>query len=191
VAEREPSRTRTVRAFLALEVPEPQRGELAAHLERWREKTPGFRWVPPESLHLTLRFLGGVSPDVLDQLRSDLRRLSGRSFRLALDGVGTFGGHSAPRVVWVGLREGTEPAAELARRVEAVCEAAGLEPETRPFRGHVTLARARASRGSPLPELPAPPALAPWTASEFVLYESRLGRPTATYIPLERFPLGP
>src|SRR5207244_3542780 len=67
--------------------------------------------------------------------------------------------------------------------------AAGLEPEGRPFRGHVTLARARASRGNHLPELPPPPALAPWTATEFVLYESRLGRPGVLYIPLERFAL--
>jgi 2'-5' RNA ligase len=158
-------------------------------VEQCRKAASAFRWVPPESLHLTLRFLGGVSPDRLDALRTDLRGLGERPFRLALDGVGTFGGRSAVRVVWVGLGEGTEPAAELAERVEAVCQAAGLEAETRPFRGHVTLARARGSRGAPLPELPSPPALAPWTATEFVLYESRLGRPNATYLPLERFPL--
>ena len=92
-------------------------------------------------------------------------------------------------MVWVGLREGTEPTTGLTRRVEAVCQAAGLEPESRPFRGHVTLARARASSGSALPELPPPPDLDPWTATEFVLYESRLGKPAPTYIPLERFPL--
>jgi 2'-5' RNA ligase len=147
--------------------------------------------VPAENLHLTLRFLGSVSPDLLEDLRGSLRELRERSFSIGLDGVGTFGPRSASRVVWVGLAEGTEPAAELAQRVEAVCRAAGLEPETRPFRGHVTLARARASRGSPLPELPPAPALETWTATEFVLYESRLGRPSATYLPLERFPLVP
>ena len=176
---------------MALEVPGPLRATLADHLDRCRAAAPAFRWVPPDGLHVTLRFVGSVSPEVLDGLRGGLRRLEGQAFRLALDGVGTFGGRSAPRVVWIGLREGTEPAAELAERVEAVCRAAGLEPETRPFRGHVTLARARATRGSPLPELPAPPPLESWTATEFVLYESRLGRPAATYIPLERFGLTP
>jgi 2'-5' RNA ligase len=174
---------------VALEVPEPQRAALAGHLERCRASAPAFRWVPTESLHLTLRFLGSVDADLLDRLRSDLRALREPSFRVALDGVGTFGPRSAPRVVWVGVGEGMERAARLAERVEALCQTAGLEPETRPFRGHVTLARARASRGSPLPELPPAPPLEPWTATEFVLYESRLGRPAATYVPLERFRL--
>ena len=188
--EREAGEPRRVRAFVALAVPDSQREVIAPHLELWRTGAPGFRWVPPESLHLTLRFLGGIGPELLDGLRAGLRGVRGRPFQVALDGVGTFGGRAAPRVVWVGLREGVEPAAELAGRVEAVCQAAGLDPEARPFRGHVTLARARASRGSPLPELPSLPPLAPWTASEFVLYESRLGRPAAVYLPIERFPLG-
>src|SRR2546425_2511181 len=125
VADGEAGGPSKVRAFVALEVPEPQRGTLARHLDLCRAAAPDFRWVRPESLHLTLRFLGGVSPELLDGLRDGLRRLSGRAFGLALDGVGTFGGRSAPRVVWIGVREGTEPAAELARRVEALCQAAG------------------------------------------------------------------
>src|SRR5207245_1117539 len=91
--------TRKVRAFVALEVPEPQRTALAAHLDLCRRVAPGFRWVPSESLHLTLRFLGSVTQDLLDGLRRDLRRLGGRPFRLALDGFGTFGGRQASRVV--------------------------------------------------------------------------------------------
>jgi 2'-5' RNA ligase len=179
-----------VRAFVALPVPESHRATLARHLDLCRAAAPAFRWVPPDSLHLTLRFLGSVSPDVLDGLRSGLRRVGGGSFRLALDGVGTFGARTAARVIWMGVREGAEPAAELAALVETACQAAGLEPEARRFRGHVTLARARAARGNPLPELPSPPALEPWTATEFVLYESRLGKPAATYVPLERYRLG-
>jgi RNA 2',3'-cyclic 3'-phosphodiesterase len=189
VADGEPGGRRKLRAFVALEVPEPQRGRLAGHLDRCRAAAPAFRWVTPESLHITLRFLGSVSPDLLDRLQSGLRQLRGRPFGLALDGVGTFGTRSAPRVIWVGVREGAERASELAAEVETVSQAAGLEPEARPFRGHVTLARARGDRGGPLPELPSLPPLQGWTATEFVLYESRLERPTAVYLPLERFRL--
>jgi 2'-5' RNA ligase len=190
VADGEAGGTSGVRAFVALEVPEPQRDVLARHLDLCRAAAPAFRWVAPESLHLTLRFLGSVGPDILDDLRSGLGRLGGRSFRLALDGIGTFGARPAARVVWIGVREGAEPAAELAALVETTCQAAGLEPEARRFRGHVTLARARADRGSPLPELPSPPPLEPWTATEFVLYQSRLGKPAAIYVPLQRYRLG-
>ena len=186
----EAGRASRVRAFVALEIPEPIGGTLALYLDLCRAAAPAFRWVPPASLHLTLRFLGSVSPDVLDGLRSGLGRLDGRAFRLRLDGIGTFGGRAAPRVIWIDLREGAEQAAALAALVETACQAAGMEPEARRFRGHVTLARARAARGSPLPELPPPPALEPWTATELVLYESRLGKPAATYVPLQRYRLG-
>jgi 2'-5' RNA ligase len=178
-----------VRAFVALPLPERQRALLAAHLAVCRSAAPEFRWVPPESLHLTLRFLGHVEPIQLERLRQGLREVRGHPFDLALGGLSSFGGRRAVRVVWLGLHEGAPEAAALAQRVEAASQAAGLEAEARPFRGHVTLARARAARGSPLPELPPPPHLAPWTATEFVLFESRLGRPAATYLPLERFPL--
>jgi len=180
---------RRVRAFVALPLPEPQRALLAAHLVVCRSAAPEFRWVPPGSLHLTLRFLGHLEPSKLERLRRGLRELRGHPFDLALEGLGSFGGRRAARVVWLALREGAAEAAALAQRVEAASQAAGLEAEPRPFRGHVTLARARAARGSPLPELPPPPHLARWTATEFVLFESRLGRPAPTYLPLERFPL--
>ena len=68
------------------------------------------------------------------------------------------------------------------------CRAVGLESEARPFRAHVTLARSRPAP-STLPDLPSPPRLEPWTVADFVLYESRLGGPAATYLELERYRL--
>jgi 2'-5' RNA ligase len=94
-------------------------------------------------------------------------------------------------VVWLGLTEGQEPAAALARAVEAECAAVGLDPEPRSFRPHLTLARARDRSGAALPELPPPPELAPWTATEMILFESKLGSGPPVYTPLERFPLEP
>ena len=78
---------------------------------------------------------------------------------------------------------------ELAGQVEQACRRAGLEAEERPFRAHLTLARAAARNGGPLPEVPSPPELPAWAGASFVLYESRLGRGPAVYVPLEEFPL--
>jgi 2'-5' RNA ligase len=67
-----------------------------------------------------------------------------------------------------------------------------LEAETRPFRGHLTLARSRARGGSPLPAgepLPDPPQVPAWVGDSVVLFESHLGRPTARYEPVQRFQL--
>jgi 2'-5' RNA ligase len=93
------------------------------------------------------------------------------------------------RVVWIGLRAGTEAAVALAAQVEAECGRAGLAPEARPFQPHLTMARARDRDGSALPPLPPLPVLSPWRASELVLYSSHLGRPAAVYEPLQRLRL--
>jgi 2'-5' RNA ligase len=175
------------RVFVAVDLPEANRGLLAAHLRACAAAAPGYRWVEPDSLHLTLRFIGGLDPAGLERVRAELGRVRARAFPIALGGRGGFGPRSAPRVVWLGLAAGLEAAAAVAAEVERACAAAGLEPDARPFQAHVTLGRQRAE-GERLPPLPEPPALAPWTASDFVLFESRPAR-QPRYVPLDRFPL--
>ncbi|HET7876833.1 MAG TPA: RNA 2',3'-cyclic phosphodiesterase [Methylomirabilota bacterium] len=181
-----------VRTFVALSMPHAQRAALGAHLAGCARRAPGYRWVAPDALHLTLRFIGQLTPEGLARVRAALQDVPGRPFRLALTHRGQFGPRSAPRVIWLGVGEGAEACAELAAGVERACQAAGLDPEPRGFRAHVTLARARSEggEGERLPALPDPPPLAPWTVDDFVLYESVLrgGRPPA-YVPLHRFPL--
>lgn len=178
-----------VRAFVALPLPPGQRERLREYLERCSIAAPALRWTPPENLHLTLRFLGPTEPDLLARLKERLGAIRLPGLELALGAPGVFGG-ARPRVVWLALERGAEEARRLARAVEAACVAAGSEPEPRPFRPHLTLARARDRRPGPLPELPPVPALEPWWADRFVLYESRLGGGPARYLELAGYPLG-
>ncbi len=148
--------------------------------------------MPASNLHLTIRFCGHVDEPVLRSLRGRLGEVRQGPFELALGERGTFGGDRRVRVVWIGVADGAGALTELARQVEAACRAAGLPAEERPFRAHLTLARAGAGPGGArLPELPPAPSLPAWRAEEFVLYESRLGRGPAVYAPIERFPLSP
>ena len=174
---------------MAVELPEAGRRLLAGHLRDCAQAAPGYRWVDPDSLHLTLRFLGRLEPEALARVRERLREVSASPFTLGLDGRGTFGSRRAPRVVWLGLVDGLDRCAALATAVDAACGAAGMEPDERPFRAHVTLGRQR-TEGERLPALPDPPALAPWSVREFVLFESRLNQ-QPRYVPLARFPLPP
>jgi 2'-5' RNA ligase len=176
-----------VRAFLALALPEEQRRQLATHVEECSRRAPGYRWVPAENLHLTLRFLGHVEPEVLERLRGLLREVRQAPFELGLDGRGSFGPRGAPRVVWLGIERGAPACADLAAALEEACQEVGLERESRSFQAHLTLARARSDSGR-LPPLPPPPALESWQVADFVLYESRLAR-QATYLELQRYPL--
>ena len=176
-----------IRAFVAVGIPDLQRERLAGYLDSCRAVSPGFRWVTPESLHLTIRFLGGVDPGRLDALAAGLRTLQVEPFEVGVGGVGTFGRGSAVRVVWLGLTAGGGALGRLAGEVEARSASLGFEPEARPYNPHLTLARSRQRRGDRLPELPPPPEIPGWVVTRFRLYRSRLGPGGATYSVLEEF----
>jgi RNA 2',3'-cyclic 3'-phosphodiesterase len=143
--------------------------------------------VAADSLHLTLRFLGGVEADRLETLAADLRDLHVEPFSVGLDGLGTFGRGTIVRVVWLGLAAGGDHLRGLAAEIERRCGARGFEPEARPYNPHLTLARSQQRRGERLPDLPPPPELPGWTVTGFRLYRSRLGSGGTTYSVLEEF----
>ena len=169
------------RAFFGLPVPEPQRASLADFVGACAQAAPDFRWTPAANLHLTVRFIGHVERAVVEEIAARLAARSLTAFDLELGELGTFKRGRLVRVVWLGLRSGAEAATRLAAQVEAECIEAGLEAEKRPFRAHLTLARARARDGAVLPALPAPNRLAPWRATQLVLYSSHLGRTGSVY----------
>jgi 2'-5' RNA ligase len=177
----------TIRAFVAVGLPDLARDRLAAYLAACREVAPAFRWVAPESLHLTVRFVGRVDPAPLDSLAASLRSLAFEPFPITLGGLGTFGRGAAIRVVWLGLSAGADELTHLASEAEARCAAVGFEPEARPYHPHLTLARSRQRRGERLAELPPPPELSGWMVTGFRLYRSRLAPGGATYSVLEEF----
>jgi RNA 2',3'-cyclic 3'-phosphodiesterase len=188
-AELESSRPLKVRAFFGLPVPELHRVDLASFLAACATSAPSFRWTPASNAHLTVRFIGSIEREVVDRIADRIGALGLAGFELALGGLGTFKRGRLVRVVWLGLRSGTEAASALAVHVEAECARAGLVAEVRPFQAHLTLARARNRDGSELPPLPPPPVLGPWRASELVLYSSHLSRAGAVYEPIRTMPL--
>jgi len=106
----------------------------------------GWRWVRPEGIHLTVRFLGEVETGLDAACRETWRAAAGevRPFDIRLGRLGRFPKGGAPRVLWVGIEEvgGRGRLRILAEGVEQAARNAGFEPEKRPFRPHLTLARA-------------------------------------------------
>jgi 2'-5' RNA ligase len=155
-----------------------------------------LRWVLGEQLHLTLRFLGPTPPErvAAAAAAAATAALPQAPFEVRLLGAGGFPSPARPRVVWLGLASGVAELTALAGRLEEELAARGWPPEGRPFRAHLTLARADGIPGAgravaALAEAAATLDAA-WTADRLVVYRSELGRGPARYVPLAAAPLG-
>lgn len=182
-----------LRLFVALDPP----AEIASALERTLAKARSFapdeKWSRPDSLHLTLSFLGHLPAETLDPIRAALEAASAESepFSLRLRGAGFFGRGTRGRVLWLGAEGGR---ALLSLQTTIVRELAVVgHREDRPFRPHLTLARSRDPSGSRLlaeaGRALASVDLGSFLVQEFVLYRSELGPDGSHYTPLATFPL--
>jgi 2'-5' RNA ligase len=126
-----------LRLFVGIEFPP----ELKLRLSLLETGMPGAKWVDAGNFHLTLRFIGEVGEAVAADIDDALARLRARPFTLQLAGTGVFGGER-PRALWVGVERQPELVA-LRDKIEQALIRIGLEPESRKFAPHVTLARLR------------------------------------------------
>jgi len=137
-----------MRSFIALELPTEAKSAAAKIMAELKPSGANVKWVKPQGLHLTLKFLGEVDPKRLPALCQALARAcAGRPpLGLGLAGVGAFPGPARPQVVWLGVTGQVPELGELASAVEKEMEGLGFAPENRPFRPHLTLGRLRRGR---------------------------------------------
>ena len=180
------------RLFIAIALPSPWLETLERHMDGVRsrlassEETRGarVRWVRPEGIHLTLKFLGEVVPAKRRAIEATLAATvtNALDLRLEMGEVGAFGEHRVPRVLWVGVGGQIQELTALAGRVDAAMEGVGFAPERRPFAPHLTLARlsddmppALRQRVVQISGEVGLPACAPFDAQEVALFRSHLG----------------
>jgi RNA 2',3'-cyclic 3'-phosphodiesterase len=186
----EEARPLKIRAFFGVPLPETQRERLSDFIQGCSQAAPAFRWSAA-NLHLTVRFIGSVELDLVEGIARRVQESPGPAFPIALGELGAFRRSRLARVVWLGVRSGGDELRALAEQVERECRTVGLEPERRPYRPHLTLARARARDGAAVPDLPPLPPLEPWMATELVLYSSHPGRGRAVHEPVLSIRLSP
>ena len=173
------------RLFTAIEIPEPIR----VRLSLLRAPLAGAKWIEPENMHITVRFAGDIDGRTADEFVDFLAGVRARPFEVTIKGVGAFGGRD-PRVLWAGVEAG-EPLEALYRAHDRAARAAGLEPEGRTFKPHVTLARMRGARQQPVARfLGENGALRaePFMARRFVLLSARPGTGGPPYAVEAEFP---
>lgn len=128
-----------IRLFAAVPIPE----EIAAPLARRQTGLEGARWRTLEQMHITLRFFGEIREDVARDLDAELSTVGGGGpFEIELEGVGAFGEGADIHAIWAGVAE-NGPLRRLAKACETAARRAGLKPETRHYRPHLTLAYLR------------------------------------------------
>jgi RNA 2',3'-cyclic 3'-phosphodiesterase len=182
----------SVRLFVALELREDVRQRLGELISRLKPAGRGARWVRPEAMHITLKFIGHVEPEKRAEIRAALEPIRSRqAVEMRFRGVGFFPDERRPRVVWCGM-EATKNLSVLAGQIETALEPLGIAPESRDFVPHLTLARFRAPEKAPelvrLANDLGSGELGSARETEFYLFESVLHPSGAEYRRLDTFP---
>ena len=185
-----------IRVFLAVELSSDVRKKLSELQQQLRKTLPPINWVRPESIHLTLKFLGYVEPSIISQLLSVLKPIGKKQHVFSIDvhGLGVFPQVKHPRIFWIGLTGNTQALQELVLEIEAALEPLGFPPEEKAYHPHLTLARIKrenATVGSALLEnqvLEKDQHLGTLTIDRFTLIQSDLDSSGARYTSLWTVP---
>ena len=192
-----------MRIFVALDIDDEIRERIAHFIAEMRLLAPDIRWVAPESLHVTLKFIGEKPDAAVKQVQERISSISATGFDLSLRGCGLFPSAKSARVFWIGIEAGTE-LAKLTSQVEEALTEIGIPKEGRAFSPHLTLARV--GSGAPgrrkddksnkrfaklqqrLTEI-STPEFGTMSAREFFLYRSQLSSQGSRYTKIARFAL--
>jgi len=133
----------TIRTFIAIELPETIITAISKIQEGVKSYGFNIRWVRPENIHLTLKFLGDTKEDETDKIAKVIFESVKKYSPLSLfaKGIGVFPGIKRPRVIWVGMSGHLNPLFKLQKKLENGIEMLGFKKEKRPFRAHLTLGR--------------------------------------------------
>jgi 2'-5' RNA ligase len=190
-----------MRLFVALDIDPGIREKIIRFMQGVREFSPDVRWVKPESLHVTLKFVGERTD--VEEIKHALSQISSTTFELTFRGYGFFPTPKSARVFWVGIESGQQ-LVNLAKSVEKSLIPIGIAKESHPFSPHLTVARSGSGRPSPdkadgpnrnfqrlqeeLAALPTPD-FGTMTAREFFLYQSHLSPKGSHYTKIANFAL--
>ncbi len=188
-----------VRSFLAFDIPEEMRAELASLIEVLATKADGIKWLKPENIHCTMKFFGDVEEEVLmGPLAAAIEKELAHQAPISLNGVGigVFPNWRYPRVIWAGLAGETDAAKSLHARIETALEEFDLKRDSRKsFRLHLTLGRVKSKIKDPellvsFVEKQVDRAFGKVDVDSLVMYKSVLTKEGPIYTPLRSFSFG-
>jgi len=186
-----------IRTFVAIETSSAVRDWAAELIDEFRRTGAEVKWVAPQNLHVTLKFLGDVDAGEIQQVCRAVEQAvaDAAPFEFEVRGAGAFPDTRRPRTVWLGIGQGSHQIIALNERIEPPLKKLGFPKEARQFQPHLTIGRIR--RGGPgvaeLGELIAEHEdldIGRTLVGEAIVFSSQLGRSGPTYEALARAPLG-
>ena len=185
-----------IRCFLALDLPDALRPQLALVQGGLKRSHGDVRWVAVGNIHLTLKFFGNVPDAEIEPLAAAAREVAASQapFQLQVTQAGAFPNMTSPRVIWVGLGGDVLPLAQMFHQLEKAFAVLGYLPEGRAFNPHLTLGRVKSPANRhrlalALEKLP-PLNWPPFMVNEIILFKSTLTPQGSIYTPLQVVPLG-
>lgn len=136
-----------MRTFIAIELPKEIKDFLRHLQEQLKRSQADVKWVEPQNIHLTLKFLGEVDDRKLDEVKQILEDTTRdkNPFSIRLSSLGAFPKIDSPRVIWIGIDKGNSQTQEIAKELEEKIAKVGIPKEDRPFSSHITIGRTRST----------------------------------------------
>ncbi len=183
-----------IRTFIAVNVSDPTRKMINTLQMIFIHFRKEIRFAPPENVHVTLKFLGDIDPEIIPELIAKIETSirSFRKFDYICTGTGVFPNVHRPRVLWLGITQGSEMLTNLSKILDDSLKTMPIESEEREFKAHITLGRIKETR-KPISvlnqflEFPFEPIHNP--VEEVILFKSTLTPYGSIYTPLHNFPL--
>lgn len=137
-----------MRTFIAIDLSEEAKRELAKLQSELKKSNADVKWVEPENVHLTLKFLGEVTDEYVIKVKEVLDKIASqfKPYEIMLSGIGAFPKLDYPRVIWVGIEKGKIETKEIADKIEEELSKLDFQKEDREFSAHLTIGRVRSPK---------------------------------------------
>jgi 2'-5' RNA ligase len=137
-----------VRAFLAFDINNEEVKKKLIDVQQLLARTNAdMKLVEPENIHITIRFLGDITLNMVDKIYEEMKKIQFKPFIIKISNIGVFPDLSCPRIVWAGITQGSDQLQSVFSQLEPNLQRLGFTPDTRGFSPHLTIARIRSARG--------------------------------------------
>lgn len=137
----------SIRSFLAFDIEsDTVSNRLASAQKLLVETGADLKLVAPENIHITVRFLGNITPTMVEQIAEEMKKVQFAPFNVQISGLGAFPDLRYPRVVWAGITEGADQLKSVFSQLEPRLRSLGFTPDHKGFSPHLTIARVRSGR---------------------------------------------